>query len=138
MESKLAQLEEITKALFSNNDNIDYEDLSEYKTILQLLPLCIHEIDKTGKLIKMNRAGLDMLNLKNESGIKGVPYMDYVCSKDKLRINRLLLDSLSNGRVHKFIFTSINGKVFSSCFTPLHKDDVVYKLVGYTYDISEF
>ena len=101
--------------------------------IIEILPICIHEIDLNGKLTKMNKAGLCMLN-EDESSVIGENYLTYVSEDDSPRISKLLQDSIDDGLTKNFSFKSSNGNLYRSCFTPLTKDGKVIKIVGYTQD----
>ena len=101
--------------------------------IIEILPICIHEIDLNGKLTKMNKAGLCMLN-EDESSVIGENYLTYVSEDDSPRISKLLQDSINDGLTKNFTFKSTNGTSFISCFAPLIKDGKVVKIVGYTQD----
>ena len=109
-----------------------FGDFSSDK-IISILPICIHEIDLEGKLIKMNNAGLCMLN-ETESDVMGKDYLSYVSEEDTPRITKLLHESINNAVTKNFNFKSINGDSYRSCFTPLIKDGKVIKIVGYTQD----
>ena len=67
--------------------------IEESKIILQSLPLCIHEISLEGKLLRMNKAGVEMLGLMRETDIIGEDYVSYVSNQDKKRIEKLLKSS---------------------------------------------
>ena len=41
----------------------------EYRLLVENCPVCIHQIDLSGRLMSMNRAGLTMLGLDDESEI---------------------------------------------------------------------
>ena len=109
-----------------------FGDFSSDK-IISILPICIHEIDLEGKLIKMNKAGLCMLN-ETESDVIGKNYLSYVSEEDTPRISKLLQDTIDNGSTKDFTFKSTKGELYRSCFTPLIKDGKVIKIVGYTQD----
>ena len=128
MKSGLNQISELLDVL--NNTVSD-------STIVSSLPLCIHEISLDGKLCKMNPAGLKMLSVGSESNIIGDDYIKYVHTNDSIRILKLLEDA-TNGITSQFKFKSPNGKYFSSCFVPIISNNVVKKIVGYTYDITEY
>ena len=97
--------------------------------IIEALPICIHEIDLDGKLIKMNKAGLCMLG---ETDVKGKEYLSYVSEEDKDRINKLLKETLVDGETKSFSFKSSVGTIYHSCFAPLVNNAKVVKIVGYT------
>jgi hypothetical protein len=114
-----------------------FGDFSSDK-IIDILPICIHEINLDGKLTKMNSAGLCMLN-EVESEVIGKDYLSYVSEEDLPRISKLLGESIEEGTTKNFNFKSTNGKTYRSCFAPLIKESgEVIKIVGYTQDDLEW
>ena len=97
--------------------------------IIDILPICIHEINLDGKLVKMNEAGLCMLG---ETDVKGKDYLSYVSEEDSARIGKLLEDTLDDGVTKTFSFKSAGGDLYHSCFAPLLNNGKVIKIVGYT------
>lgn len=143
MESRLSELEKMVQSLFDSKcppsfsvGGMVFEEIEESKIILQSLPLCIHEISLEGKLLRMNKAGIEMLGLMRETDIIGVDYMSYVSNQDKKRIEKLLKSSIEEGKTYKFTFIASNNKIFSSCFVPLRRNGKIRKIIGYTYDAT--
>ncbi|MDD4964586.1 MAG: PAS domain-containing protein [Gallionella sp.] len=110
-----------------------------YRSLVENSPLCIHEIDLSGRFTSMNQAGLRMMGVNDESEIRGTLYMDSVCDTDRQRINTLLTQAFSNG-ASRFEFKASGscGPIFQSCFVPI-KDSAgkVIKLMGITEDITK-
>ena len=116
------------------------ESESRYRLLVETSPFCVHEIDLEGRLLSMNRAGLNMLGLDDAGKICGTPYLGMVSQQDAGRIGALLQDAITNGTPSHFEFAA-TGDVplyFKSCFIPL-KDasGKVLKLMGITEDITE-
>lgn len=143
MENRLSELERMVQSLFDSKcppsfsvGNMVFEEIEESKIILQSLPLCIHEISLEGKILRMNKAGLEMIDKKRETDVIGEDYMNYVSTQDKERIEKLLNSSIKEGKTHKFTFIASNDKIFSSCFVPLRRNGRICKIIGYTYDAT--
>ncbi len=110
---------------------------SRYRQLVQNSPYCIHEIDRLGRLISMNPAGLTMMCVLDEREILGMPYLDIVADSDKDRISRLL-DLALQGRSSEFEFVATNKSHFESSLVPiLNEAGVVQRLMGLTQDITE-
>lgn len=111
-----------------------------YRLLVESSPLCIHEIDLEGRIQSMNRAGLDMLGLKDAGEIIGLPYIGAVSQQDAARVGALLQDAIVNGIPSYFEFATAGdaARHFKSCFIPI-KDEggKVLKLMGITEDITE-
>ena len=116
------------------------ESEERYRLLFENAPLCIHELDLEGRFTSMNRAGLKMMGVENESDICGQAYLDVVADEDRERIGTLL-DRAREGEpsVFQFKVEGENGPLFfDSSFIPLkdHNGDVV-KLMGVSDDITE-
>jgi len=99
-------------------------------------PYCIHEIDREGKIMSMNRVGLQMTGRKLERDIIGVDYLDTVSITDRSRIKKFLEYAI-NGIPSEFEFTSVNGKYYQSSFMPITRQDGhVQRVMGITIDIT--
>jgi hemerythrin-like metal-binding protein/PAS domain S-box-containing protein len=111
-----------------------------HRSLINTLPVCIHEIDLDGNLVSMNPAGLKMMGVEGESEICGLRYLDVPIAGDRKRISDLL-DRAFRGERSTFEFSADGGSEllhFSSCFEPI-KDGQgnVNKLIGVTEDITE-
>lgn len=113
------------------------ESESRYRMLIKNAPYCIHEIDKQGRIISMNQAGLNMMGVQTEAAICGKLYMDAVSENDKERINRLLNLALQ-GQHSEFEFESSNNCYFQSSFVPIcDAGGSVLRLMGLTINITE-
>ncbi|WDE00164.1 GGDEF domain-containing protein [Thalassomonas actiniarum] len=130
--TSLAHRKKVSQVLFSEQDI--------YQTFLDNAPVCIHEIDRDGRLTAMNDTGLKMLRLNDVSQILGCRYLSLVTDDDKPRIEYLMLRAF-NGYSSEFEFQlRCNGelRVFSSCFIPVEENkDTVHHIIGITQDITE-
>ncbi|WP_435626695.1 PAS domain S-box protein [Candidatus Ferrigenium straubiae] len=111
-----------------------------YRLLVESSPLCIHEIDLEGRIQSMNRAGLDMLGLKDARNVCGLSYLGAVSRQDAESVSALMQDAISNGTSSYFEFVAAGdmSRHFKSCFIPI-KDEggKVLKLMGITEDITE-
>ncbi len=113
---------------------------ARYRSVVESLPFCLHEIDPEGQMISMNASGLAMLNAKDESEVQGVHYLELVAEKDRERVARGLAKALGGAYV-PFEFEPAgpaSGQTFSSSFMPV-RDSVgkVVRIVGHSIDITE-
>lgn len=112
---------------------------SEYKRLVNALPICIHEISTTGRVTMINPAGIKMLGLKKESDVIGTEYLSYISDSDRLKVEKMLSRAIIKGEQSTFKFTTSHGKTYSSCFTPvLDCNGNVEKILGFTEDITEY
>ncbi len=131
LENARQETEKITRAL--------RESENHHRLLVENSPVSIHEIDMAGKVTSMNRAGLLMRGIKEESEVQGSFYLDAVSTVDRERVGELLARAFV-GETSHFEFTSSGpyGKIFQSCFVPIkNKNGGLEKLMGITEDITE-
>ena len=116
------------------------ESENRYRALVENAPICIHEIDLSGKIISMNRSGLDMLDLNNEADVLGLTYIDAVGADDRPIIEGLLRKALKGESSH-FEFQGSNPErlvYYQSSFIPIkNKDGEVVRLMGMSEDITD-
>lgn len=113
------------------------ESEARYRTLVESSPYCIHEIDVRGRLNTMNRAGLLMMGVRDESEIRGGDYLAFVADTDRERIGQIL-DLALQGRSCEFEFNAANGRLFQSSLVPIKDGNgAVLRLMGLTHDITE-
>ena len=78
-------------------------DLDRYRVLFDQAPVCIHEIDAEGRLLSMNRAGLDLVGVDSEEQFRGRAYLDFVSPSERERIRRLVDDAFT-GQASEFEF----------------------------------
>jgi diguanylate cyclase (GGDEF)-like protein/PAS domain S-box-containing protein len=114
-----------------------YESEHKYGTLVESAPICIHQINRDGEYISVNRAGLEMMGLTEEEAILGKPYLEAISSDDRGRIERLMQAALE-GVPSEFEFKGSNGIEFSSSFVPIRgAAGHVERLLGLTQDVTE-
>jgi PAS domain S-box-containing protein len=110
------------------------------RTLVEQLPICIHELDLRGQVLSMNPAGLRMLELERESDIVGADYLSLIADEDRERVRALFQQSLG-GVVTEFEFGAfINGmqRRFETALEPLRGEDgSIVRLMGYSIDTTE-
>ncbi|MEW6207339.1 MAG: PAS domain S-box protein [Acidobacteriota bacterium] len=111
-----------------------------YRLLVTSAPVCIHEIDRAGRLISINPAGLKMMGADDESQICGIAYLDAVSLADRPRVAEFLARALK-GESSEFEFVAAGegeSRVFASCFIPIKGEKgVVRRLMGITRDITD-
>jgi PAS domain S-box-containing protein len=111
-----------------------------YRSLVESAPVCIHEIDAGGRITSVNRAGLKMMGLTDESQVRGLPYLEAVSPDDRPRVGALLDRGLA-GESSEFEFVAAGEgepRTFASSFIPLRSNDgAVETLMGITQDITE-
>ena len=113
------------------------ESEKKYRLLVEYSPYCIHQVNRQGHLISMNRAGLRMMGVENEDDIQGMMYLDAVANEDKERIDQLLANAL-HGQPGEFEFKGINGNIYQSTFVPItDSGGEVLWLMGLTQNITE-
>jgi diguanylate cyclase (GGDEF)-like protein/PAS domain S-box-containing protein len=114
------------------------ESEQRHRTVVENVPICIHEIDLDGKLTTMNPAGLGMMGLCHENQIRGVAYLDAVADRDRDRVAEML-DHARDGTASEFEFMSatMDDCIFASSLIPLRNaEGTVTRLIGVTQDIT--
>lgn len=108
-----------------------------YRRLVQSSPMCIHELDRDGSLLSMNATGLHMLELSDESEVRGMRYLDAVAECDRDRIAALLEDAVAGQECH-FSFQTPGSRYFESCFVPIRNSEGrVERIMGITQDATD-
>ncbi len=87
-------------------------DEQQYRLVVEASPYCIHQIGLDGRLLSMNPAGLDMLELSLEQ-VLGTHKLDYVAKRDRHRV-AAEMDAAFAGASSQAEFEATNGLVFLS------------------------
>ena len=139
---RIAELEEQVKLqqLALNKQDSEQQHNKRYQELVEHAPVCIHEIDSDGKLVKMNPAGIEMLGLSEESEVVDTPYLDFVGNANLGRIQGLMQEALKGNQASHFQFTvdtPDGDKTFESNFIPMQDPQgQITKLMGVTRDIT--
>ncbi len=109
----------------------------ENRALVENAPYCIHQIDPQGRIISMNKAGVNMMGASCEREILNVPYLDAVAEDDRSMVDAYLKDAL-DGKSSEFEFTAQNGLAFASSFVPILDDNgETVRIMGITQDVTE-
>jgi PAS domain S-box-containing protein len=112
------------------------ENEKRYRALIENSPYCIHELDKNGVLLSINRSGLEMMGVENEEDFLGITYDKLVDPTQSKKILELFSKSLK-GESIQFEFTK-DEKHFLSSFIPITGGkSEVQKVMGITQDITE-
>ncbi|GJL52156.1 MAG: hypothetical protein NPIRA01_33830 [Nitrospirales bacterium] len=109
----------------------------KYRTLIEHSPYCIHQLNREGQIISMNRAGLRMIHLQEEGEIIGTPYLDLIANKDRSRIMELFdlaLKKISS----EYEFEGPDKRFFHSSFVPIEDAyGQVHAILGLTQEVTE-
>jgi PAS domain S-box-containing protein len=113
---------------------------TRFRSLVEHMPFCVHEIDIHGKITSMNKAGHTMVAIENESQIIGQSYLVLVEEKDYARVRDYFEQALQ-GRPVDFEFDVTkqgHTQIFTKSFIPIQRrDGKVEKIVGIAVDITE-
>jgi diguanylate cyclase (GGDEF)-like protein/PAS domain S-box-containing protein len=120
-------------------ENVLRNNELRWRSIVDSAPVCIHEIDRTGRFVGINAEAVRQAGNMYADEIVGKAYLDYVAPWDQKRVSDLLAQACE-GRVCQFEYTSIidgRARVFSASLVPLGDENgQVTKLLGYSQDIT--
>ncbi|MFY0696228.1 MAG: PAS domain S-box protein [Balneola sp.] len=130
----MSLVEDITEKKKTEEKIKDNE--KRYRALIENSPYCIHELDKNGALLSINKAGLEMMGVENEEDFLGITYDKLVDPSQSKRILDLFSKSLK-GESIQFEFTK-DEKHFLSSFIPITGGkSEIQKVMGITQDITE-
>mgnify|MGYP000036766177 CR=1 FL=1 len=108
-----------------------------YRSLVESAPICINEIDRDGRFLSMNRAGLGMLGLQEEHEIRGKPFQLAICAQDQSRVEAAFNRALG-GSPSEIEFQARNGHHLQAAFIPIKSAlGGIERLMGITQDITE-
>ena len=106
------------------------------RTLISSSPYCIHELDVEGRLISINKAGIEMFKLDSPDQLIGRYYPVLIGKNHSTMIDHLLNKTLT-GESTIFEF-STGENYYQSQMIPLkNEDNVVVRIMGITQDITE-
>lgn len=126
---EITELQEASEALRMSE--------GRYRQLVDNSPYAIHEIDETGRLRSMNPAGLKMLNLKRETQMRGMQFIDIVSHADRERVKNQVSAALSD-EPSEFDYVTAQGQHFATSLVPFSDvNNRLAGLVGITRDVTE-
>ncbi|MCJ8338066.1 MAG: PAS domain-containing sensor histidine kinase [Pseudomonadales bacterium] len=122
-----------------NSEEVDEREA--YHDLVHYAPICIHEIGLDGCLMSMNQAGLDMMGLKSQSQIIGLPYTSFVGDENQSWITDLMYKAIHGQAIANFDFSTViadETRSFSSNFIPMFNPrGKVVKIMGVSRETTE-
>lgn len=109
-----------------------------YRTLFENAPVCIHEIDRDGRISAMNPRGLQIAGAPRIGPVVGRRYMDLIHPEDRPLVAERLDAAMAGERVEmEFRGFGDKGHYFSTKI-PLRDDSgEVSRLIGVVIDITE-
>ncbi len=140
IEDKMRKMHSLLESKYEQKSTDLHDKQSRLEAVIDSAPVCIHEIDREGKLISMNPAGLRMMGVEDEKAIRGMDYLEIPKPEDQKRV-RNLFDKALVGISSDFEFNvPVNDATiyFSSSFSPILDDKGnIIKVMGVTQDLTE-
>lgn len=109
-----------------------------YRTLVEIAPLAIEELDLAGRIISINPAGLSMLGAADPREVLGRTCSDLAMVADMQRLDELFRQS-RDGQVCHFEFTLSDGRSLAASFVPIFDQEQaqVVRVMGLARDITE-
>ena len=93
----------------------------QYRRLIEHSPYGIYQIDRQGRFMSGNKAGLEMLGRAHESDIAGLRYLDTVSDEDRARVDQLMQVAF-DGDSQEFECKGVEEKWYLSIFVPLRDE----------------
>jgi PAS domain S-box-containing protein len=106
------------------------------RTLISSSPYCIHELDVEGRLISINKAGIEMFKLDSPDQLIGRYYPVLIGKNRSTMIDHLLNKTLT-GESTMFEFSTWENYYQSQMIPLKNEDNVVVRIMGITQDITE-
>ena len=111
-----------------------------YRALFDTCPICIKEINLSGRLISMNFAGLTMMGFEDASEAEGLDYFELLAPEERDKV-RTFFASATAGNECEFesiaIFDAVPRPI-ASCFTPLRDSGgYIRSVMAITQDITD-
>lgn len=108
------------------------ETEDHFRHLVENVPYCIHELDKEGRFLSINPAGLRMINEADQACVIGRRCLDFVSDADRPRIAEIL-NVAQNGQKTECQFACKSGCFIHSNFVPIEHG----KVMGISLDITK-
>lgn len=114
------------------------ESEARYRTLFENAPVCIHEIDRDGRISAMNPRGLQIAGASQADAVIGRQYLDLIHHDDKAQVANRLQAAMTGERVEmEFRGFGDKGHYFSTKIPLCNDKGEVEKLIGVVMDITE-
>ncbi|MFG0305094.1 MAG: PAS domain S-box protein [Phycisphaerales bacterium JB040] len=114
---------------------------ARYRSLVDNAPVCIKELDRDGRILSMNEAGLELLGVSDLCDSVGHTMDEFVCPGDFGRVSGLMREAF-DGRPSKFEFhceTPGRGRrLFSTTLDPIvEPNGSIRRLISVTSDVTD-
>lgn len=111
---------------------------ARYRALVENAPVCIHEIDRDGRIASINPRGLQMAGFPKFGPVVGGRYIDLVHPDDQPLAAERLATAMAGERVElEFRGFAGKGHYFSTKIPLRNEKGEVEKLIGVVIDITE-
>ncbi|MDR4501073.1 MAG: PAS domain S-box protein [Nitrospirales bacterium] len=113
---------------------------ARFRSLIEHVPFCIHEIELNGMISSINQAGNQMMNPADGSVITGRSYLTLAEERDHQRMREYFAQAAQGQPVDFECHTTSHGhmKCFSKSFIPLRDGEGrIIKVIGISEDITE-
>lgn len=111
-----------------------------FRSLVETSPICIKEMDTSGRILSMNQAGVDMMELTDFSEIQNQDYFGFIDAAErdgvKSHFDKVCVGSTREIEVE--IEVASGPRLFSTCLAPLYDaNGDVKKVMAVTQDITD-
>ncbi len=111
-----------------------------FRSLIEHIPFCIHEMSLDGNISSMNKAGQRMIGIENESEIIGCSYLKLTEAHDHERFREYFAQAVQGQPVNCEFSVTMNESLhfYTKIFIPiLGQDGEVVKILGISEDITK-
>ena len=110
---------------------------SRFRQLIDHSPYSICEIDLEGRTLSINRAGLSMLDLSDDSAVVGTPYRELVCPCDRERFDDSLRVAV-RGHVAELEYCIASERSFQLQLAPIQDaSGTTERIMALAVDVTE-
>lgn len=106
------------------------------RTLISSSPYCIHELDVKGRIVSINKAGVEMFKLDSPDQLIGRYYPVLIGKNHSTMIDHLLRKTII-GESTIFEFSTGENHYQSQMIPLKNEDNIVVRIMGITQDITE-
>ncbi len=116
------------------------ESEARHRTLVENVPVGIHEVGRDGRLLTMNRAGLRMFGFDDEQAVRGLHLTELASAADRERV-AAFLEVVLDGHGSEFeLEVEVAGEhrfLWSGLMPLTDGSGQVIKAIGHTQDVTE-